>query len=115
MKTCPTCKARCFDDMEICYGCMHRFEEDPPSFEEDFEAGVPEEERPPAPIENESAPGDAQVTEPAVDADAFDDAAREGVPKTAAHALPCFEPIVGPVAIASLGNGYRMVMSIERE
>ena len=28
MKTCPICKARCFDDMEICYGCMHRFSED---------------------------------------------------------------------------------------
>ncbi|MEG1561565.1 MAG: hypothetical protein RR323_04085 [Raoultibacter sp.] len=26
MKTCPICKARCFDDMEICYGCMHQFE-----------------------------------------------------------------------------------------
>lgn len=25
MKTCPICKARCFEDMEICYGCMHRF------------------------------------------------------------------------------------------
>jgi hypothetical protein len=28
MKTCPVCKARCFDDMEICYGCLHRFERD---------------------------------------------------------------------------------------
>lgn len=27
MKTCPVCKARCFDDMEICYGCMHHFED----------------------------------------------------------------------------------------
>ncbi|MEG1397894.1 MAG: hypothetical protein RSC47_04500 [Raoultibacter sp.] len=26
MKTCPICKARCFDDMKICYGCMHQFE-----------------------------------------------------------------------------------------
>lgn len=25
MKTCPVCKARCFDDMEICYGCLYRF------------------------------------------------------------------------------------------
>ncbi|MEG0477097.1 MAG: hypothetical protein RR572_05460 [Raoultibacter sp.] len=30
MKTCPICKARCFDDMEICYGCMHQFEVAPP-------------------------------------------------------------------------------------
>lgn len=28
MKTCPVCKARCFDDMEICYGCLHRFGKD---------------------------------------------------------------------------------------
>lgn len=28
MKTCPICKARCFDDMEVCFGCMHRFEAD---------------------------------------------------------------------------------------
>lgn len=27
MKTCPVCKARCFDDMEVCYGCLHRFRE----------------------------------------------------------------------------------------
>lgn len=25
MKTCPVCKARTFDDAEVCYGCMHRF------------------------------------------------------------------------------------------
>lgn len=26
MKICPICKARCFDDMDICYGCMYHFE-----------------------------------------------------------------------------------------
>jgi len=25
MKTCPICSSECFDDMEVCYGCMHRF------------------------------------------------------------------------------------------
>lgn len=25
MKVCPVCKAACFDDMEVCYGCLHRF------------------------------------------------------------------------------------------
>lgn len=25
MKTCPVCGARCFDDMEVCYGCLHDF------------------------------------------------------------------------------------------
>lgn len=27
MKVCPTCKSRCFDDMDTCYGCMHQFSE----------------------------------------------------------------------------------------
>jgi hypothetical protein len=25
MKECPICHAHCFDDMDVCYGCMHRF------------------------------------------------------------------------------------------
>lgn len=25
MKVCPVCNSRCFDDMDICYGCMHNF------------------------------------------------------------------------------------------
>ena len=25
MKTCTVCNATCFDDMEVCYGCLHRF------------------------------------------------------------------------------------------
>lgn len=24
-KTCPVCGAVCFSDMEVCYGCLHRF------------------------------------------------------------------------------------------
>lgn len=34
MKTCPVCKARLFEDMDTCYGCMHRFDEDEPMHEE---------------------------------------------------------------------------------
>ncbi len=25
MKSCPICHMRSFDDMELCYGCLHRF------------------------------------------------------------------------------------------
>lgn len=25
MIECPICHAKCFDDMDTCYGCMHRF------------------------------------------------------------------------------------------
>lgn len=28
MKICPVCGATVFDDMDVCYGCMHRFGED---------------------------------------------------------------------------------------
>ena len=36
MKKCPVCNARTFEDMETCFGCMHRFkdEKDNPSVEE---------------------------------------------------------------------------------
>ena len=30
MKICPVCKSRCFDDMQVCYGCMHRFDAEEP-------------------------------------------------------------------------------------
>lgn len=26
MKTCPVCKSQAFDDAEVCYGCLYRFE-----------------------------------------------------------------------------------------
>ena len=29
MKTCPTCGARAFDDAEVCFGCLHRYGEEP--------------------------------------------------------------------------------------
>lgn len=25
MKVCPVCRARVFDDMDVCYGCLYRF------------------------------------------------------------------------------------------
>lgn len=34
MKRCPECNARCFDDMDTCYECMHSFTDD---FGEDFD------------------------------------------------------------------------------
>ena len=24
-KECPVCHALCFSDMDVCYGCLHRF------------------------------------------------------------------------------------------
>lgn len=28
MKICPVCNARCYDDMSLCYGCLHDFSKD---------------------------------------------------------------------------------------
>ena len=28
MKTCPVCQARTFDDADVCYGCLYRFEDE---------------------------------------------------------------------------------------
>ena len=28
VKECPVCHARCFADMEVCYGCLHSFKKD---------------------------------------------------------------------------------------
>ena len=28
MKTCPVCAAKAFDDADVCFGCLHRFEKD---------------------------------------------------------------------------------------
>lgn len=50
MKTCPICQARCFDDMEVCYGCMHRFDV------------ADDAAKPPA--QYESVARDAQITAP---------------------------------------------------
>lgn len=36
MKVCPVCKATSFKDMDVCFGCMHRFGEPE---ESDFERG----------------------------------------------------------------------------
>ena len=44
MKVCPVCKARVFDDMDTCYGCLHRFDS---SDAEKAHGGVFEPEEPP--------------------------------------------------------------------
>lgn len=41
MKTCPTCGARAFDDAEVCFGCLHRYGEEPgPSERRDADDAV---------------------------------------------------------------------------
>ena len=49
MKECPVCGARCFDDMEVCYGCLHDFSREdtspigqavPSSYDQEIEEAV---------------------------------------------------------------------------
>lgn len=52
MKTCPTCNAVAFDDAKVCYGCMHRYDEEPyePSMAPLEESSIPLLKSPTAPI-----------------------------------------------------------------
>ena len=55
MKTCPVCKSNCFDDMDVCFGCLHDFRRDAdsgtevrqPLHEACRERKAPEQRKPP--------------------------------------------------------------------
>jgi hypothetical protein len=136
MKTCPICKARCFDDMELCYGCMHRFEssgDDAPVPIGDT-VGIDELPLRPAALRDASSARprkearrdshrEARHVFGAVDEDVplynhapGDASSRIRKPAHGAGEVPLrLELSEGPVASASLGNGYRLVVSVERE
>ena len=42
MIQCPVCKSICFDDMEVCFGCMHRFDDAVDSLGGCMASGLPE-------------------------------------------------------------------------
>lgn len=137
MKTCPICKARCFDDMETCYGCMHRFADDEaaadelgqsakPAHDDADRADVLPEASAKAEPSRVAARRETSRVFGAVDSD---EDAREYVAPTAAAGLRERDAsdgtasveaatvtfALGPFFSASLGNGYRIVASIERE
>ena len=139
MKTCPVCKARCFDDMDICYGCMHRFEEAPRESSDSIlrdggEVMMRDRVAHPARMTESSESHVASRTVHrelprvfgAVDGDDVFDMTGPAVPGQMEASVPAFavggggeapqfELVAGPLAIASLGNGYRLVVAIERE
>lgn len=45
MKTCPVCGSVIFDDMDTCFGCMHRFQGDEPARSDPAERSVGSEMR----------------------------------------------------------------------
>jgi hypothetical protein len=135
MKTCPICKARCFDDMELCYGCMHRFEDAPEDVPVPLEDTVGIGELPLRPGARDASgahPRKEARKDPRREARHVFGAVDEGTPlqshpigdasariRKPAHGMgeaPLrLELSEGPVASASLGNGYRLVVSVERE
>ena len=57
MKTCPICQSQCFDDMEVCFGCMHRFAADAQPLQDEVtsdDALASEEKKPSVPEEKKS-------------------------------------------------------------
>ena len=140
MKTCPICKARCFDDMEICYGCMHPFDSEERSGEKRADAMDPTD-KPQASEERIDRESEARLSEDAMKAKpshrdsprvfgALDeseppwreeriegevDSAVASFVGNISGAIAQLEPVEGPLAMASLGNGYRLVLGIEHE
>lgn len=147
MKTCPICKARCFDDMEICYGCMHRFADDelmssgyvgggdgePHAALDEIPEGPSAETAQDKPASELSRRKRSSSRKEAPQVfGVVDDAARERGYLDSPGSLYCnpsggycASPVtpepslvmltVGPIASASLGNGFRLVVGIERE
>ena len=143
MKTCPICKARCFDDMEICYGCMHPFEPNEETGSTPAAEGAVDTRQPSGsdaysnagstgqshrnsdeakplhrkPLRVFGAAGEAE--QPWQDEQATSAFGAESYAGCFAGrepaSMPMLEPIEGPLAMASLGNGYRLVLAIERE
>lgn len=70
MKTCPVCQATCFDDMETCFGCLHRFgasshqdgraPEEAPSAASSASAFAPQPEAAPAPLSSNVSQHDGE-------------------------------------------------------
>ena len=142
MKTCPICKARCFDDMEICYGCMHPFGQVPGESVAAENETPHADERAPVPDascdaepRNEACEEQAKTKRPKKEAPrVFGALGEDEATQTetwmldadeAHHAMrsfpgedgaaPRLKLVEGPMAMASLGNGYRLVLAIERE
>lgn len=62
MKTCPVCQSQCFDDMDVCFGCMYRFAVDAPTPQQESASDevrpvveVPEEPVEVSPLEQRAA------------------------------------------------------------
>lgn len=96
MKTCPVCKASCFDDMETCFGCLHDFSRK--------SASVPQHAK--GPILESSLEDDLEPEEAILPA-------RAGgaiVPAAGAHAT---EISLAPDLSMGVPAGYRLVLRFE--
>lgn len=118
MKTCPVCQATCFDDMETCFGCLHRFDApshqdgrapaEAPSEASAASAFAPQPEAPVSLPPNVSQPdGEEDPFEPEPPRDLPDLAAAKplqaGVPavKSAPAEVPAGKPLPAEVPAAN--------------
>lgn len=88
MKTCPTCGARAFDDAEVCFGCLHRYGDEParPSGAAPAPMAVAAGGRCPA-SRSEATPSIPSEPRPAVPP-------RDGAGWTVRFELPGYAPVV---------------------
>lgn len=118
MKVCPVCKATSFKDMDVCFGCMHRFgEPDESDFERGDGAPVPGVE---APALRESG----SATDAAPDEGVLSESGAEGTGAKMASPLSS-RPAAGagsgmvaasvseePVVLPVTGGGFDLVIRI---
>ena len=46
MKTCPICQAATFSDADVCFGCLHRFEDGEPASDPPAQTEKPDSQPP---------------------------------------------------------------------
>lgn len=122
MKTCPVCGAHCFDDMEVCYGCLHDFmrEDASPAGQavesgcenEVEEAVMPEDQTTQAPSRVPLISDQLTTEIPRVAMGGS--AARVAVKREAARQTHIVVPLEGCAETSGLASaGFRLVISLE--
>lgn len=128
MKVCPVCKATSFKDMDVCFGCMHRFGEPEESdFERDDGAPVLAVEAPAlreSGSATDAAPDGGGLSQASDPSGALSGLAAEGTGAKAPSPSGPRPPVVAesgmaaasvaeePVVLPVTGGGFDLVISI---
>lgn len=107
MKTCPVCKANCFDDMDVCFGCLHDFSRQGPA--------SPQHARPPvleSSIEEDLEPEEA-VAPMHSRVDRSPSAGRASAPERSVSFAAPSQIAVAPGVHLDVPEGFRLVLRFE--